>query len=245
MTVSATKEIRKATHLRVAGRPRRVVIVADNLRIVEAISLGFRKSGEFNLLGYAYWHQPSARRVLAADPDVILLDDMGRSDQALELTRQLSDQNQQVAIIVLSVEMDPEWLRELFDAGATGVISKATDPIALATLVRETLDGHICLRHKPVRSAKKSARASVPQRLPLTTREIEILRLVASGSTNCDVARHLWVTEQTVKFHLRNIYRKLDVANRTQASRFAYLSGLVDESSGPGLDAQPALTAAS
>ena len=66
------------------------------------------------------------------------------------------------------------------------------------------------------------------QALPdLTRREIEILRLVAEGHSNSQLARMLWVTEQTVKFHLSNIYRKLNVANRTEASRWAQLNGLL------------------
>jgi DNA-binding NarL/FixJ family response regulator len=62
---------------------------------------------------------------------------------------------------------------------------------------------------------------------PLTTRELEILKLVAGGSTNVEIAQRLWVTEQTVKFHLSNIYRKLEVGNRTQASHYAHINGLV------------------
>ena len=62
---------------------------------------------------------------------------------------------------------------------------------------------------------------------PLTQRELEILRLVAEGHTNGHIARQLWVTEQTVKFHLSNTYRKLGVANRTEASRYAYVHDLV------------------
>ena len=61
----------------------------------------------------------------------------------------------------------------------------------------------------------------------LTQREFEILRLVAEGHSNAELARMLWVTEQTVKFHLSNIYRKLDVSNRTEASRWAQLNGLL------------------
>ena len=61
---------------------------------------------------------------------------------------------------------------------------------------------------------------------PLTDRELEILRLVAEGHTNGRIARELWVTEQTVKFHLSNTYRKLGVANRTEASRYAHLHNL-------------------
>jgi DNA-binding CsgD family transcriptional regulator len=67
----------------------------------------------------------------------------------------------------------------------------------------------------------------------LTRREREILQLVAEGHSNAQLARMLWVTEQTVKFHLSNIYRKLDVANRTEASRWAQLNGLLSAAAPP------------
>lgn len=210
---------------------RRVVIIADNSLIVEAIRIGFYKSAAFDLIGRADGHKASATIVLATQPDVILLDDMGHSERALELIRDLRSLDDGISVIVLSVDTDLEWLSRLFDAGATAAISKATQPIALATLVRETLDGHIY--HNVLSAcARRGDRSSVGgavDSLPLTRREREILRIVAGGASNAEVARQLWVTEQTVKFHLRNIYRKLDVSNRTQASRLAYASGLVGE----------------
>ena len=63
----------------------------------------------------------------------------------------------------------------------------------------------------------------------LTRRELEILKLVAEGHSNANLARMLWVTEQTVKFHLSNVYRKLEVTNRTEASRWAQVHGLLDD----------------
>jgi DNA-binding CsgD family transcriptional regulator len=74
-------------------------------------------------------------------------------------------------------------------------------------------------------SAERSDVPALPQ---LTRRELEILRLVAQGHANGEVAKMLWVTEQTVKFHLSNTYRKLGVANRTEASHWAYVQGVLD-----------------
>jgi DNA-binding NarL/FixJ family response regulator len=217
---------------------KRIVIVADNSLIVEAIRAGLRRSGEFNLVGHADPRKTSAATIIGAKPDVVLFDVMGRSERSLELIRALKLEDEQVAVILLSVEMDPEWLERVFDAGATGAISKATNPVALATLLRETLNGHIFHRFAPPIKANGHQAKVVPSGdLPLTGRELEILQLVAAGSTNGDVARKLWVTEQTVKFHLRNIFRKLDVANRTEASHFAHINGLVS--------AERALTAVS
>jgi DNA-binding NarL/FixJ family response regulator len=157
-----------------------------------------------------------------------MLDDMGQSGRALELIRAIRSVNNTVTIIVLSLQLDPKWMNTVFHAGANTLISKATRPASLATLVRESVSGHIFHRHAPLGTADGVSPKCSSDALPLTEREFEILQLVASGASNADVARRLWVTDQTVKFHLRNIYRKLDVANRTQASHYAHVHGLVD-----------------
>jgi DNA-binding NarL/FixJ family response regulator len=228
---------------RSASLLRRLVIVADNSLIVEAIRIGFRTSGEFNLVGQADARTTPATSVVGAHPDVVLLDDMCRAQRALELVREIRALDPNVAVIVLSVHMEADWLEQVFDAGATGAISKATQPLALPTLVRETLNGHVfhVLRGARAPQAPPGPIVSA-EALPLTDRELEILRVVAAGLSNGEVARRLWVTEQTVKFHLRNIYRKLDVANRTEASHFAYVNGLVSLRPDP---TEPSLTLAS
>ena len=91
-------------------------------------------------------------------------------------------------------------------------------------LVREVAAGHVYHAFGP--AAKQAA---IPDAADgLTAREREILGLVAAGLPNGHIARQLWVTEQTVKFHLSNIYRKLGLANRTQASHYAHMHGLVE-----------------
>jgi DNA-binding NarL/FixJ family response regulator len=223
---------------RFASRAKRIVLAADNSLIVEALRVGLRKSGEFNLVGYADTRRTSAAAIVEVESDAVLLDDADQSERAIKLIEQLKEEDKQLAVIVLTLEMSPEWLETVFNAGATGVISKATHPLALTTLLRATLDGHIWHKFAYTRPAAGSQGDETAGRfLPLTSRELEILQLVAAGATNGDVARKLWVTEQTVKFHLRNIYRKLDVANRTEASHFAHVNGLVH--------GQPLLTVAS
>jgi DNA-binding NarL/FixJ family response regulator len=116
--------------------------------------------------------------------------------------------------------MEDEWLDTAFGACVDAVVCKTVHPVSLGTMMREICDGNVALRHQ--------ARAVVPAQAdcPLTDRELEILRLVAEGYTNGRIAAELWVTEQTVKFHLSNTYRKLGVANRTEASRYAHLHAL-------------------
>jgi DNA-binding NarL/FixJ family response regulator len=208
---------------------KRVLIVADSSLIVQAISIGFRESREFKVVGYADGRRSSARVLPSAGVDLVLLDDMGESEHTIELIGQLRKEDERLTIIVLSLGTDPAWVEQAFEAGATALISKTTHPSALVTLVREVLNGHIFVPCSGAAgTAAREARTIGPPDAPLTAREAEILKLVAAGSTNGEVARVLWVTEQTVKFHLRNIYRKLHVANRTQASRFVYANRLVE-----------------
>jgi DNA-binding NarL/FixJ family response regulator len=206
---------------------RRLVVVAESPLLVEAIRGGFRNAGGFSLVGYADARNAAVSAICAAEPDVILLDDMDRSQRAVELVRAICAENGDVALFVLSAHLDRDWVRELFRAGTTAVIAKATQPAALATLVRETVNGRI-IHRAPVMTPPALSRSNAGEDPRLTSREVEILQLVASGSTNAEIAQRLWVTQQTVKFHLGNIYRKLGVSNRTQASHFAHVNGLLE-----------------
>ena len=210
------------------GPSKRLVVVADNSLIVEAIAIGLRKSGAFNLLRHVNARTGSIEAVIEAGPDVVLVDDLDGADDSVELVAKIKAADERVAVIVLSTSMDPDWLDAIFAAGAAGAISKATHPAALATLVRETIDGHVV--HVYTSSgASRDARPAVVagEQSPLTSRELEVLQLVASGATNGEIAQKLWVTEQTVKFHLSNVYRKLEVGNRTEASHYAHVNGLI------------------
>jgi DNA-binding NarL/FixJ family response regulator len=210
------------------GPTKRLVVVADNSLIVEAIALGLRKSGAFKLLGHVNPRTASIKAVVEAEPDVVLVDDLDGAEDSVELVTKIKAEDERVAVIVLSTSMAPEWLDAVFAAGAAGAISKATHPAALATLVRETIEGHVVHVHKSTGAAPTPRTAVVAgEPSSLTSRELEVLRLVAGGATNGEIAQKLWVTEQTVKFHLSNVYRKLEVGNRTEASHYAHVNGLI------------------
>jgi DNA-binding NarL/FixJ family response regulator len=127
---------------------------------------------------------------------------------------------------VLSSVADPEQIDRALKAGVVAYVIKTAQSDDLASAVRQAFEHSIFFPGTPEMSAGATEAASALA-TPLTKRELEILRLVAEGHSNADMARKLWVTEQTVKFHLSNIYRKLDVANRTEAGRWAQLHGLL------------------
>ena len=130
--------------------------------------------------------------------------------------------------VVVAESDDPEAVGRAFRAGASAYCVKTAEQEDLASAIRQVFERSIYLAGEsfaplpadPDLEAESAARE-------LTRRELEILRLVAEGYSNSQLAKMLWVTEQTVKFHLSNIYRKLDVANRTEASRWAQVHGLL------------------
>jgi DNA-binding NarL/FixJ family response regulator len=125
-------------------------------------------------------------------------------------------------VLLLTMAMKEDWLDDALSAGAHGILCKGLHPLSFATLVREIVSGNVYHRYVPAERVRKE-----PD-LGLTKREMEILQLMAGGAQNGVIARELWVTEQTVKFHLSNIYRKLGVRNRTEAAHYAHVHGLLE-----------------
>ena len=130
-------------------------------------------------------------------------------------------------IVVLSAYRDDDRIENALAAGAVAYVVKTVQAEDLAYAMRQAFAHSVFVA--AARPAPRTWAPPAQRHLPVgvTQREAEILRLVAEGHSNADVARMLWIAEQTVKFHLSNIYRKLNVSNRTEASRWAQLHGLL------------------
>jgi DNA-binding NarL/FixJ family response regulator len=175
----------------------------------------------------------AAELLRAHRPDVLLLEtqDGPENGSGYDVIRDAYAAIPDIKVIVLSHAQGTSDVDAAFDAGAVAYVFKSAHPDDLASAVRQAFDTSIFLasRHRPSAAAADvaPARRYDEAEPSLTKRELEILQLVSEGHSNGELARMLWVTEQTVKFHLSNIYRKLDVANRTEASRWAQLHGLL------------------
>jgi DNA-binding NarL/FixJ family response regulator len=170
-------------------------------------------------------------------PDAVLLDLAMPGMDGLTCVTRLAERHPDVRVVIVSATDDPSAIREVLTAGAVCFVGKSVQPSDLVHALRAVTktDGIHYRGELPVGELARPTRRVEPQGHGLTKRELEILRLVASGSSNSQMAKLLWVTEQTVKFHLSNIYRKLEVPNRTAASAKANSLGLLEREDGGDL----------
>jgi DNA-binding NarL/FixJ family response regulator len=166
------------------------------------------------------------------NPDVVILDLRMPHGDGLTTLGKLRKDYPDLKVIVLSMFEDSEHIDQALSQGAAGYVVKSINPLDLPSTIRQVVEGTVY--HPAGRGGGGGGEGAVAHTTPsappggLTDRELSILRLVAEGMSNLDIASKLYVTEQTVKFHLSNIYRKLGVANRTEATRFAYRNRLID-----------------
>ena len=166
-------------------------------------------------------------------PDVLVveLSDDSSVNDGLNLIRGAREARHGLKVVALAESHDPATVDAAFAAGANAYVFKSAHPDDLASAIRQAFDVSILFPSTYGGSShalqQKALESSAEMAPGLTKREVEILQLVSEGHSNGELARMLWVTEQTVKFHLSNIYRKLGVANRTEASRWAQVHGLL------------------
>ena len=164
---------------------------------------------------------------------ILELDAQAGEPDGFEVMRRAKTIAPSLRAIVLSAHHDTAHIDAALAAGAAAYVVKTAHPDDVASAVRQAFDHSVYLAAgpRPVGGPPVLAAPTRTTESPggLTRRELEILRLVAEGHSNSQLARMLWVTEQTVKFHLSNIYRKLGVSNRTEASRWAQLKGLLSK----------------
>jgi NarL family two-component system response regulator LiaR len=201
------------------------VLLADDHRLMLAgVRRALEAAEDIEIVGEAYSGSQVLPLVSRTNPDVVLLDLRMPEMDGLACLELIRKRHPEVKVVVLSVFSDSEHIETALKRGACGYIVKTVNPIDLPSAIRQVVEGAVYhALGLPEVDESASARAA-----GLTDREIAILRAVARGLSNQSIGKELWVTEQTVKFHLTNIYRKLGVANRTEAARYAYQNGLVE-----------------
>jgi DNA-binding NarL/FixJ family response regulator len=211
--------------------PLRTAIVLDHHPIwLEAVQAILERIG-VEVVGTTTLPNELIELVDLHHPDVLVTSlEVGDADfDGIACLRVAREHQPSLNAIVLSAYDDTDHIQAALAAGAVAYVVKTAHPDDFAAAIRQCFDHSVFLAGA---FASEPAQAQQPLEFDdeargLTRRELEILRLVSEGHSNAQLAKMLWVTEQTVKFHLSNIYRKLDVSNRTEASRWAQVQGLL------------------
>jgi DNA-binding NarL/FixJ family response regulator len=209
--------------------PMRVAIADDHRLMLDGIKRALETAPDIEVVGEAMTGQDLLELVPRVRPDVVILDMRMPKGDGLTTLRELQKSHPDLKVIMLSMFDDAENIEKALDYGASGYVVKSINPLDLPSTIRGVFEGTVYHPHGTSGRGGGTSNPS-PQAPPggLTNRELAILKLVAEGLSNLDIASQLFVTEQTVKFHLSNIYRKLGVGNRTEATRYAYKNGLID-----------------
>ena len=184
---------------------------------------------EMELIGDASNGIDAVQKILALQPDVILLDLHMPLKGGLEVIIEIRESLPEARILVLTSFAADEDVFPAIKAGALGYLLKDSTPQELLNAIRDVYAGRLSLdpkvAQKVIRELRQPARLPLTEE-PLTQREVEILKLVAAGLANQEIADQLVVSERTVRAHVSNILAKLHLANRTQAALYAFREGL-------------------
>ena len=200
----------------------RILIADDHALFREGLRRILELEEDIKIIGEANDGAETLQLANRLKPDVILMDINLPGPNGIRITRQIKKRYRNVYVIMLSMYEDTAHIIESFQAGASGYVIKTRPSGELVQTIRCACRDGVsippAIEHKLLKGIREPNFLSGAKRGNLTKREVRILKLVASGNTNKQIANRLLVSEKTVKNHLNHIYRKLGVKNRAQAA---------------------------
>jgi DNA-binding NarL/FixJ family response regulator len=204
-------------------RRLKVLIADDHRLMLHAIRLALESNDDIEVVAEADSGTKVIPLVGQTNPDLVLLDVRMPGIDGLRVLERLHARYPEVRVAMLSAIDDPSVIQAAFSRGASAFIVKHIDPRDLAAAIRQAIEGAVFQPLGLLDAARENGHET-----DLSKRELTILQALQSGLSNKQIAKELFLAEQTVKFHLTNIYRKLGVSSRTEAVRYAYEHGLVE-----------------
>ncbi|HET8820460.1 MAG TPA: response regulator transcription factor [Thermoleophilaceae bacterium] len=200
----------------------RVLLADDQLVTLEGVRIVLESSDDISVVGQAGTREELSSLVARTRPDVVLIDPQLCGEDDFACIDVIRANHREAKVVFFSMKSNIHHVQAALEAGAAAYIIKTIHPLDLVGALRQTLQRTVF--HPRLSKTQQNGNGGTDE---LTAREREILTAVARGLSNKAIGEEFWVTEQTVKFHLSNVYRKLGVPSRTAAVRYAHEHGLV------------------
>ncbi|MCB9438544.1 MAG: response regulator transcription factor [Anaerolineales bacterium] len=207
--------------------PIRVILVDDHKHIHDAVSTLLNQQADIQLVGQASNGFEVVRLCDELKPDVILMDVVMPGMNGVEATRQIREKHPHIKILVLSSFQDDASVHEMLANGANGYVLKGAIALDLADTIRTTYQGKSVFSNEVAQMLLRPNRDEQQQTFGLTDREQEVIKLMADGLNNNEIAHRLFISRSTVKFHIANIVQKMGVETRAEAIVLAAKNGLI------------------
>ena len=209
----------------------RILVVDDHAVVRAGLRLLIDSEDDLETVGEAGSVREAIFEARASNPDLILMDVTMPGESGLEGVPKLLHEHSDVKILILSMQDDPHYVREAFAAGASGYVLKEAVDAEVVNAIREVAAGgsyvHPELGARLVAADAEAARQAAED--PLSDREREVLRLLALGFTNQEIAKRLFISVRTAETHRAHVMRKLRLATRAELVRYAIAQGLLED----------------
>jgi two-component system, NarL family, response regulator NreC len=216
--------------------PTITVVLADDHAVVRSgLRLLLERTGDLEVVSEAGTAEDAVRTVLGHKPAVLVLDlNMPGELTSLDAIPRVAEASPATRVVVLTMQEDPEFARRALRAGAAGYVLKEAADSELVEAIRRAAAGETYLT--PSLGAALAAAPPAPAGPPddLSEREVEVLRLIALGHTNAEIAGQLYLSVRTVESHRAHIQQKLRLSTRAELVRYALDRGLLESSAEPG-----------
>lgn len=212
------------------GGQIRVLIVDDHEMVREGLMAMLEPEPDFDVVGQTGRGAGVVELVEATRTDVVLLDARLPDVSGVEVCRRLSQLHPEVSVVILTTYTDPDLVLECIQAGARGYVVKDVERFSLKESIRAVYRGQAVLAPQVAGQVIEQARTRQPvgsRRAALSASQVSILRLISRGHSNREIAAEVHLSENTVKTHIQEIFRKLGVRNRVEAAILAGKSGWI------------------
>lgn len=212
------------------------VLIADDHQVVrEGLSAILRTKEDIEVVGEVKDGTEAVEQARRLKPDVILMDISMPRMNGVEATRQIRREQPEIGVVVLTMYDDENYIYDLVKAGATGYLLKDSDSSQIVKAIKTVARGESLIHpsvaskilHEFTSMAQGKGQPVKKRAQELSDREVEVLKLVSDGKTNKEIANVLNLSEKTIKNHVRNIFHKLQVYDRTQAAIHGLRKGLI------------------